>query len=190
MADIWGGILAGGPSQRMGKPLHLQVHAGRSFTRIVVDALVPSCAGLAMLGQTTLPGDVMEMTCLQDTPGAFGPMGGIAAALQFQSKATWMITACNMPLLSPGAIRWLLHEHEESGALATIPLLDGEPLPTCAVYGPTMIRSLQSFAQTRRDLSDVVHLKGVYTPNIPHPEPFRSVNTREQLAGLVQAAFS
>jgi molybdenum cofactor guanylyltransferase len=123
---ILGGVLVGGSSRRMGRDKATLRVQGRALAEIAEDALRPHCEVVHRLGP---PG-------LADVPNICGPLAGIMAAQRHDPEAWWVIVACDMPLLQPEAIAWLL-EQRTAGVVAVIPRTpDGHVQPTCALYGP------------------------------------------------------
>lgn len=106
---VWGCILIGGKSSRMGRPKHLiadeknitWLERTAGILRPLVDGLVVSGAGL-------LPERLQDLVRLADIPGVVGPLTGVLAACRWQPTVSWMFVACDMPHITPEAIQWLL----------------------------------------------------------------------------------
>jgi molybdopterin-guanine dinucleotide biosynthesis protein A len=69
---------------------------------------------------------------LRDPAEGLGPLAGIAAGLSAVAGERAFVAACDMPLLRPSLILRLLELSE--GAEACVPVVEGYPVPTCAVY--------------------------------------------------------
>jgi len=182
---VVGGILTGGSSRRMGRPKHLIEHRGKSFTRSVADALRPHCDDLVVLGDVTLPDDATDLATLPDREGARGPIAGIAAALASDPEATWVVVACDMPMVDSNTVGWLLNEHRRAAKAATLPWVDDRPLPTCAVYGPAIRPAVEHLAEAGRGPISLGHRDDVHTVTPPHPERLCNVNTPEELEAIL-----
>jgi len=76
-----------------------------------------------------LPG---ELPAVRDPAEGLGPLAGIAAGLGAIRGERAFVAACDMPLLRPALARRLLELSE--GVEACVPVVDGYPVPTCAVY--------------------------------------------------------
>jgi molybdopterin-guanine dinucleotide biosynthesis protein A len=103
--------------------------------------------------------------------------------MRWQPGASWLFVACDLPLVSTGALEWLLASRRP-GVWATIPQLEsGQGLePLLAHYD---YRSRPLLEQGRRPI-DIVGSDRVATPRIP-PElaaAWRNINTREELQRL------
>jgi len=102
-------VLAGGESRRMGRDKASLIWQGQTLLermaqtarQVVPQALV---AGRARPDHWTLPGAVF----LPDARPGEGPLRGLEAALAFAAPAAVLAVACDMPLLSADALRWLL----------------------------------------------------------------------------------
>ena len=105
--SIRGGILIGGRSSRMGSPKQLLKRAGITFAEHLARTLEPYVTAVSFLGSGTLPSALQHYENLHDAPEIQGPMSGILSALRHH-KSTWLIVACDLPLLSPFSIEWLL----------------------------------------------------------------------------------
>lgn len=106
---LWAVILIGGKSSRMGTPKHLIRDAeGRTWLERTLAVLQPMVDGLVLAGGGCLPPSLEGTPRLLDLPGVAGPMTGILAAMRWQPLASWLVMACDMPLISEAAARWLL----------------------------------------------------------------------------------
>jgi len=170
---ILGGILVGGRSRRMGRTKAEITFDGRRLDAIARAALAPHCHTVRHLGPDGLP----------DAPGLAGPLAGIMAALAHAPEVWWVIVACDMPLVTPEAVRWLL-DVPRGEAAAVLPTTEaGGPQPTLALYGPAS-RGLLSAVTAPIQL---VGQTGVLSPVVP-PDLARcwtNVNHPEELDALV-----
>jgi molybdopterin-guanine dinucleotide biosynthesis protein A len=66
-------------------------------------------------------------------PGC-GPLSGIEAALAASSRPFNVFLPVDLPLLPRGFLVWMLRRAEVTGALMTVPRINGQPQPLCAVY--------------------------------------------------------
>jgi len=130
---VFGGVLIGGGSTRMGTPKHLLRAGERTFLEHVVAALEPCVSRLVLLGAGEIPERCRHITRLADPPGLAGPLAGMLSAMRWNSDVAWIFAACDLPLIVPEAITWLL-ERRAPGRAAVLPRLwegeaPGEPLP-------------------------------------------------------------
>ncbi len=172
----------------MGKPKHLLRAAGMSFTAIAAAALRPHCDELVVLGDVDLPEDAAGLSCVPDAEGGGGPLAGIAAALAWRPEATWIVAACDMPLVTSGEVAWLLDEHRRVGAVATMPWLGDRPSPTFAVYGPGVAAAVRELLRSGRGPMALRYRVAVHTPSPDDPRRLGNANTPEELEALLGGA--
>ena len=129
-----GFVLVGGKSSRMGRDKAFLPWNGSTL----LEQVAATVAGAA--GSVALIGDPERYSCFghpvyPDLWPACGPIGGIATALAV-SPAEWcLVTGCDMPRLSFGALRQLLDEIPPSGGpRCVLPVGPTGPEPLCGVY--------------------------------------------------------
>jgi glutamate dehydrogenase (NADP+)/cyclic pyranopterin phosphate synthase/molybdopterin-guanine dinucleotide biosynthesis protein A len=121
---VLGCVLIGGQSSRMGHPKHMIQKNGRTWIERTVEMLDQLTSRVIVAGTGTLPESVRDCDRLVDVPNVCGPMAGILAALRWTPHASWLVTACDLPLLSLPALKWLLSTRTP-GVWATLPQLKG-----------------------------------------------------------------
>lgn len=82
---VWGCILIGGKSSRMGQPKHL-IEDGQKITWLerTTEILAPLVDGIVVSGNGRLPERLADTIRLADVPGVAGPLTGIVAACRWQ----------------------------------------------------------------------------------------------------------
>jgi len=129
------------------------VFEGRRLEAIAEAALAPHCAAVHRLGGGGIP----------DAAGRSGPLAGILGALSHTPEAWWVVVACDMPLVTPEAVLWLL-EARTPDAVAVIPRrTEGGPQPTLALYGPGAHAALEQVSAPIQ----LVGRPGVISPSVP-----------------------
>jgi molybdopterin-guanine dinucleotide biosynthesis protein A len=186
-AEVWGAILVGGESRRMGRPkAHLE-YGGRSFAARAAAALAGSVTGIVAVGGGELPREVLGLERLVDVPGVRGPLGGILAALRHRRGAAWLIVACDLPLATPAAANWILAQRA-ADRLAILPRLGATRVePLFALYEPAAAALLEALAAGgERSLQGLAQEPGVATPTPPLElaTAWRNVNSEEDLLAL------
>jgi molybdenum cofactor guanylyltransferase len=129
-----GYVLAGGHSTRMGQDKALLQVAGRSLIDLALDKLraVPLAAAPRIAGgRSELSSHAPVIADLH--PGC-GPLSGMEAALAASRQPLNVFLPVDMPLLPAQFLVWMARRAEITGALATIPRINGRPQPLCAVY--------------------------------------------------------
>jgi molybdopterin-guanine dinucleotide biosynthesis protein A len=139
-AHAEGFVLAGGHSTRMGQDKALLQLAGRSMLDRALDKLrtlplaaSPRIAGAARSELSSHAGVVADLH-----PGC-GPLSGIEAALAVSTRPLNVFLPVDTPLLPAQFLRWMLLRAEITGALATVPRINGWPQPLCAVYHQSLL---------------------------------------------------
>jgi len=195
--SLWGCLLIGGKSSRMGRPKHLLPLADGSLWLERTAALLrPRVAGVVLVGAGEIPASLAALPHLEDAPSAHGlaqglaqgPLAGIVAAFHFRPQASWLVLACDMPLLSEAALDWLLAAREP-GDWAVMPRLaeDARPQPLFAWYGhecgPLFEKRLALGAMRLHDLAAHPRIRSPLVP-ASLAEAWRNVNTLAELAAL------
>ncbi len=183
---VLGCVLIGGQSSRMGHPKHMIQKNGRTWIERTVEILDQLTSRIIIAGTGTLPESVRECDRLVDVPNVRGPMAGILSALRWAPHASWLVTACDLPLLSLPALEWLLSSRTP-GVWATLPQLKGprdgiEPL--LAHYDFRSRLPLEHLASEGEfSLSRLATHPKIMTPAPPTSlvTAWRDVNTPSQL---------
>ncbi len=190
LAVIWarrpriGGVLVGGESRRMGQPKATVPFRGRALVEPVVHALADQVDEVVLLGNGPCPQSLAALPRVADATDCAGPLAGLLAALRFKPRATWVVAACDLPLVSEGAVAWLL-EQRAPGRWAVVPsLAPGLVEPLLAVYEPQSRLLLERLARSGMAAPHrVAREAAVHCPQ-PPPElaaAWRNINTPEEL---------
>jgi len=173
----------------MGRPKHLLPLPDGSLWLERAAALARSrVAGLLCVGAGEIPKSLAALPRLADAAGAAGPLAGIVAAFRYQPEASWLVLACDMPLVSQAALDWLLATRQP-GDWAVMPRLApaARPQPLFAWYGPEC-RPLfeERLAQGEMRLHELAAHPGVSSPLVPKTfvAAWRNINTPSELAAL------
>ena len=143
---VWGCVLIGGKSSRMGRPKHLiKDKQGGTWLENTIALLQPLVDGIVVSGRGVLPESLTDTVRLADIPGVVGPLTGVLAAGRWQPTVTWLVVACDMPNISEEAVRWLLAERR-AGCWGRVPMLAESDYcePLFAWYD---VRSFQLFEE-------------------------------------------
>jgi len=117
---VFGCVLIGGRSARMGRPKHLLRQGRRTWLEHTVGCLRPVAEKAVIAGAGEVPRALADAAHLPDAPGVSGPLAGILAAMRWAPWATWLVAACDMPNISREALEWLLSTRRP-GVWATLP---------------------------------------------------------------------
>ncbi|MDY0391536.1 MAG: molybdenum cofactor guanylyltransferase [Desulfobulbus oligotrophicus] len=183
---VWGCVLIGGKSRRMGRAKHLLEQDGITWIERTVCLLETMVEQVVIAGAGELPRSLSSIPRVDDVPGIGGPLAGILAVFRRYPQVSWLITACDQPEISPAALCWLL-EQRQPGVMAILPSLaaDGRLEPLFAYYDQQCHHLLETMAAKRAfRLSGLRTEAGVITPQPPLRLQYcwRNVNTPQELA--------
>lgn len=144
-APVYAGVLVGGKSSRMGRPKQLLDWQGRGILERTVDVLGERAERVVLLGDGAVARSAETLPCLPDPPDLAGPLAGLLGALRWAPDATWIITACDQPLVDVEALDWLL-DRRAPGVWAVLPSGEKGPEPLLALYDARCRTLLESMA--------------------------------------------
>lgn len=188
----WGCLLIGGKSSRMGCPKHLLPLAdGRVWLERTAALLRRRLKGLVLAGAGEIPKSLATVPRLEDVAGGQGPLAGIIAAFRHRPEASWLVVACDMPLVTEQSLDWLLAARRP-GDWAVMPRLteNARPQPLLAWYGPKCRQLFEErLAEGKMRLHELAAHPGIRSPLVPAAlaDNWRNINTPEELAGLRRA---
>lgn len=81
-----------------------------------------------------IAGARLDAGAIADLHPGCGPLGGIEAALTASSRPLNVFLPLDMPLLPAKFLVWMLRRAKITGAMVTLPRINGRPQPLCAVY--------------------------------------------------------
>ena len=183
---VFGCVLIGGKSSRMGAPKHLLQGNGRTWLERTAELLGGICESVVIAGGGVVPEAAACYPRLVDVPDAKGPMSGILSAMRWAPHASWIVAACDLPGLTAEALDWLLATRRP-GVWATAPKLADAPdvEPLLAHYDFRCQRLLQRQADGGNfRLADVASHPKVITPIVPEDlrAAWRNANAPADLA--------
>lgn len=183
---VWGCVLIGGKSSRMGRPKHLiEDEQKTTWLEKTTDILRPLVDGLVVSGVGMLPEKLTDIARLEDIPGVVGPLTGMLAASRWQPTVTWLLVACDMPHITTEAIQWLLSDRR-AGCWGRVPRLEGskhcEPLFAWYDFRSAQLFEEQLYDGNLRIGGAASHPK-IDNPVIPESLCYgwQNINTPEQL---------
>ncbi|HBI15382.1 MAG TPA: hypothetical protein DDY20_07700 [Desulfobulbaceae bacterium] len=185
---VWGCVLIGGKSTRMGSPKHLLRREGVTWLELIVRQLQGQVEQVVLVGRGEIPHSLARLQVVADVPGLKGPLAGVLAAFRQQPKVSWLVSACDLPCLESAALEWLLG-CRRSGVRAVLPDLagDGQVEPLLAYYDCSCRNFLEELAAAGlHKLSGLVGRPGVITPQPPahlHGS-WRNLNCPEDVESL------
>lgn len=166
---VFGCVMIGGKSTRMGSPKHLLKKSGRTWLERTIELLREVSESVVVAGAGAIPSELSGYMRLMDVPDAEGPMSGLLAAMRWAPRVSWLVAACDLPNLSADAIKWLVSTRRPR-VWATMPRLRGSSVaePMLAHYDFRCLPALQQqAAHNNYRLADLALTPGVTCPEIP-----------------------
>lgn len=194
-------IQAGGRSRRMGTDKSFAELQGRPLIAHVIERVAGlGQAATFIVTNTPEPYRVLGLPLIADVlPGA-GSLGGIYSALVRSLTPYTLVVGCDMPLLNPDLLRFLVARVAEDGGPhdAIVPRFGGVPQGLHALYADSC-RAAMRLCLAKRELQIKAFFGAVHTRFVDEPEyeqidpegrSFRNVNTPEELAATEQLLAS
>lgn len=192
--QVYGLVLAGGESRRMGSDKALLRRGGISQLAHVV-ALLEQVVDRVFV--STRPGQQSEpersrFEQIVDRYDGIGPVAGILSAMDQSPDADWLVVACDLPNVDDRTLTYLLAQASPEHAFTAFRSShDGLPEPLCALYRSGSDRIVRKFVADgvvcpRKILinSDTQLL------DQPDPAALDNINTPDDLADSVLEAAS
>jgi len=158
-AEPRGVVLAGGQSTRFGPTNKaLAPLDGRPLVAHVIEAVRPlSAAPPVVAVQTDAQAAAVRDGCdeplafVHDDPALGGPLAGLASAARVVSTDRCAVVACDMPLVTTTALRWLAGRSRTAAAVVPVDQT-GTAQPTCAVYQTSVLDAAATARGSLRSL--------------------------------------
>jgi molybdopterin-guanine dinucleotide biosynthesis protein A len=185
-APLYGLVLAGGRSTRMGEDKAALRYAGCTQLERAMALLTPLVARAYVSVRRDQTADPVRarFAQIEDALEEVGPIAGILAAQARHPEAAWLVLACDLPFLDARTLTHLIAARDAAGiATAYRSSHDGLPEPLCAIYEP------RSHALLERHVAHGRHcprrfLRSIETRLVEEPDPraLDNINTRAEYA--------
>ncbi len=186
---LYGCVLIGGKSRRMGTPKHLieTDGDGKTWLARTIEYMAQTVSQIVISGPGEVPPDLSDYIRLPDAPDARGPMSGLLSMMRWAPRVSWLVAACDMPDLTSEAFQWLASTRTP-GKWATMPKLAAANAkgvePLLAYYNFRFRNLLEAQAAAENNcLNDLALNDEVATPPVP-PElaaAWRNANSPQDL---------
>lgn len=148
--SLYGLVLTGGKSFRMGEDKSLLRYHGKTQTEYSFELLQNCCEEVFISNrkdQAELPGhkglpQIHDLKKYSD----IGPLAGILSAMEKYPKTAWLVLACDLPYVTAKTIEHLI-QNRDSKQLATAykSTQNQLPEPLCAVYESKFYQTILKF---------------------------------------------
>ncbi len=184
---IWGLVLAGGKSTRMGSDKALLKRGGETQLSRAVSLLESHVDRVFVSARADQAGDPERSKFEQivDQYEELGPVAGILSALDAHRDVSWLVLACDLPNIDGATIAYLIENASPDDPVTAFEsVVDGLPEPLCAIYRPESRALIKAFVE-----------KGMICPRKmlvnsdthlltqPSPGALHNINAPEDLAG-------
>ena len=191
---IYGLVLSGGKSKRMGQDKALLERSGKSQLAFIVDLLgthVDRVFVSTREDQKDEP-ERASYDLVVDHYDDMGPLAGILSAMDDHPDADWLVVACDLPNISDSTIKHLLDNRSSAHPFsAYLSSHDGLPEPLCAIYLAGSATLIRSFADDgMRCPRKILIRSDTHLLEQLDPASLDNVNTPKDLQDSVLGAVS
>jgi len=178
-------VLAGGKSIRMGYDKSLIDWHGKEQKYFLADLLANVCSEVFISCRDEQQKETINnYKTIADSFTGLGPYGAILSAFREQPDASWLVVACDLPLLDLATLQFL-KENRNSSSMATTFQSPHDNLPESLITiweprsYPVLLSFLsQGFTCPRKAL---INSNNVTILNAPDPAALKNVNTPEDI---------
>ena len=187
LRPVWGLVLAGGRSRRMGSDKALLEKEGRTQLERTVDLLSRHLDRVFVSARPDQADDEerARFELITDRYDDLGPVAGILSAMEAYPEVDWLVAACDLPNVDDRNVGVLL-----SARASDVPFTafrsayDGLPEPLFAIYANGSADIVSGFvADGIRCPRKMIIRSEVPLLEQPDPASLDNVNSPEDLAG-------
>ncbi len=189
-SKIKGLVLAGGKSVRMGQDKGMTQWHGQPQRYYMADMLATICDEVFIsCREDQVAGIDTRYIPLTDNPNyaGSGPTAAILSAFEKHPDCTWLVVACDLPLLNKDTLQFLIDNRNTSGIATTFKSPhDGLPEPLITIWEPSSYPILLAKLQEGYKCPRKVLINNPATIlDPPYPQALMNANTPED-ATIVQ----
>lgn len=184
---VWGLVLAGGKSSRMGSDKALLIQDGKTQLSRAVALLAEHVERVFVSTRADQAGDAERSKFEQivDRHEDMGPVAGILSAMESNRDVSWLVLACDLPNIDDATISFLVEQCSADHPVTAFESVhDGLPEPLCAIYRPQSRVVIDNFVEQgiicpRKMLID----SDTNLLAQPNPGALHNINSPEDLVG-------
>ena len=176
---VAGVVLAGGRSRRFGADKARYRIGGTTMVEHVASTLGAVCPTvLVSLGIDTSAFDLPDLRYVRDRYIDAGPLAGIHAALEAVDTPWLLVAACDMPFITPDALRRILAARDPGADAVVACDARGDLHPLCGCYRRDLLPRLSAFLDSGGRSARAFVAQITYTTvELDAGESLRNVNT-------------
>jgi molybdenum cofactor guanylyltransferase len=184
---LYGLVLAGGKSQRMGHDKGLIDYHGKPQREYLYDLLSEICAATYFSCRSEQVEALKEFQTIPDSFDDLGPFGGILSAFRQNPNVAWLVVACDLPLLDKEAIEELVSQQNHSKiATSFYSETTNFPEPLIAIWQPRSYSVLLQFLAQGYSCPRKVLINSEIELVIPkRPEVLKNVNHQREANDII-----
>jgi len=191
---IYGLVLAGGESRRMGRDKALLVRDGQSQLAHIA-ALLEGITDRVYVSSRQEQQDDPERSRFEnivDRYEGIGPIAGILSAMDAHPHADWLVVACDLPNIDARTLAFLIEKSKPEQAFTAFKSsYDGLPEPLCALYRSGSEGIIRQFVEDGIVCPRKILIRSeTMLLEQPNPVALDNINTPDDLTGSVLEAAS
>jgi len=147
--NINGLVLAGGKSTRMGRDKGAIHYHGKAHREYLADILQPFCEEVFISCRP-------EQNIQSDYPLLFdnytnqGPIAALLTAFELNSKTTWLVVACDMPMITSETIQFLILNRNKNAIASVFQHSETQQIePLIAIWEAKSYPIIQSYFERK-----------------------------------------
>lgn len=180
VAPLYGLVLAGGHSQRMGADKGLLAYHGKPQREWVADLLALYCSSVWISCRPEQAHTIgAPYQALPDRWPNAGPMGALLTAFEHAPEAAWLIAACDLPLLDTDGLAELVQQRAiNADATAFLNPSIEAPDPVLSIWEPPAHTQVQAAYQAHQtSLLRILLAADTHLISPSRPAILRNANT-------------
>jgi len=184
---VWGLVLAGGKSRRMGSDKASLIQGGETQLDRAMKLLGSHLDRVFVSTSQDQVDDPLRRSYEQIVDGysELGPIAGILSAMDRNPQVSWLVLACDLPNIDDATIAFLLANASATHmATAYRSVHDDLPEPLCAIYRPESREIIDRFVEQGANCPRKILINSpTHLLEQPNPGALHNINSPEDLAG-------
>jgi molybdenum cofactor guanylyltransferase len=159
---LYGLVLAGGRSSRMGMDKGLLDYRGKPHRDYLLDVLRPHCDRVVLSLNAAQPGADRPDVLVDNPRYEPTPIGALLTAHGAHPGCSWLVVSCDLAYFDPNAAAALM-THRDPQQAGTAFVIDelGQPEPLLTIYESAFVSTLPAtYAAGERSLRRALHRAG------------------------------
>ena len=147
MSKVYGLVLAGGQSRRMGKDKAQLSYHGQPHSHYLYKLLSGICDNVFLSIRDEQKAQYAhDFNLIIDKDEFRGPFNGLLSAHDQFPEVAWLVVACDLPLVDEASLTQLIEQREVNRtATAFATLESGLPEPLIAIWEPGALKAAKSY---------------------------------------------